>query len=88
VSGVRVLGWAAGGYRPVLDPLPVHGWEWALLPVIALLLSMAYKGVRTERPERYWRETWSMALAVTLGFAAVSAGAWVLIEVMALLDPT
>ncbi|MEO1583680.1 MAG: hypothetical protein AAFR96_03795 [Planctomycetota bacterium] len=74
-------------YRPVLDPLPLHGWEWAVLPVIAFLMAMAYKAVRTERLARYWRDTLIMAAIMTAAMAILSAASWVVIEVMYALRP-
>lgn len=67
-------------YRPLLDPLPVHGFEWALLPMIAFLMAMAYRGVRSEHMDRYWRGVFKVAGVIVLVMAAASAGSWVLIE--------
>lgn len=74
-------------YRPVLDPLPIHGWEWAVLPAIAFLLAMAYKAVRTERPDRYWRETTILAGGIVTGMALLSAASWVFVEIAYSLAP-
>lgn len=74
-------------YRPVLDPLPIHGAEWAVLPAIAFLLAMAYKAVRTERPSRYWRETATLAGLIVLGMALLSLASWALIEIIYRLAP-
>lgn len=74
-------------YRPVLDPLPIHGAEWAILPVIAVLLAMSYKAVRTERPERYWRETLTFAGLIVAGMAVFSMASWLFIEVVYRLAP-
>jgi hypothetical protein len=74
-------------YRPILDPLPLHGWEWAVLPAVALLMAMAYKGVRCEKMGRYWRDTFVMTGGIVAGLIALSAGAWALIEMMRLSAP-
>ena len=74
-------------YRPVLDPLPIHGAEWAVLPLLVFLMAMAYKAVRTERPDRYWRETLILTGGIVLGMAILSAASWALIEIAYMLAP-
>ncbi|MEM1072550.1 MAG: hypothetical protein AAFR76_01235 [Planctomycetota bacterium] len=74
-------------YRPILDPLPLHGIEWAVLPAIAFLLAMAYKAVRTERPDRYWRETLALAAVIVAAMTLLSLGSWLLIEIAYRLAP-
>ncbi len=74
-------------YRPVLDPLPIHGVEWAVLPAIAFLLAMAYKAVRTERPDRYWKETVLFAGFVVVAMVTLSLASWLLIEIAYRLAP-
>ncbi|MEO1534146.1 MAG: hypothetical protein AAFS11_01105 [Planctomycetota bacterium] len=74
-------------YRPVLDPLPIHGAEWAVLPAIAFLLAMTYKAVRTERPDRYWRETLTFAGLIVLAMSILSLGSWLVIEIAYRLAP-
>lgn len=74
-------------YRPLLDPLPIHGHEWAALPVIALLMAMAYRGVRTEHIDRYWRGVFRVAGVIVLVMVGLSAGSWVLIELARMVSP-
>ena len=79
-------GWTLG-YRPLLDPLPIHGFEWALLPAIALLMAMAYRGVRTEHMDRYWRGVFKITGVIVLVLACASAASWVIIELAYLVTP-
>ncbi|MGP1273610.1 MAG: hypothetical protein ACTS22_09785 [Phycisphaerales bacterium] len=74
-------------YRPLLDPLPLAGYEWALLPAIAFLLSMAYRGVRSEHMDRYWRGVCKVTGVILLVMVAASAGSWALIEFARLVAP-
>ena len=74
-------------YRPLLDPLPMHGAEWAALPVIALLMAMAYRGVRTEHIDRYWPGTFRIAGVIVGVMAVLSAATWLAIEIARALAP-
>lgn len=74
-------------YRPLLDPLPIHGWEWLALPAIAVLMAMAYRGVRTEHMDRYWSGVLRVAGIIVLVIAGLSAASWVVIEIMRRLAP-
>ncbi|MEM8756501.1 MAG: hypothetical protein AAGF47_01800 [Planctomycetota bacterium] len=74
-------------YRPLLDPLPIHGAEWAALPAIALFMAMAYRGVRTEHIDHYWPGTFRVAGVIVLVMVILSALAWLAIEIAYALAP-
>lgn len=75
----------APGWSPLLTPMPAHGYEWLLLVAMALFLSIAYKAVRCEHMDRFWRNTLQMTAAVVIGLGALAALGWVLVELLAML---
>lgn len=75
----------AHAWRPLLSPLPAHGWEWLLLAPIVFFLCVAYKSVRCERMDRFWRSTLQMAGVMTVGLGALAVLGWVVVELLGML---
>jgi hypothetical protein len=79
-------------YRPFLDPISLavpqlHDWWWLTLIPIALFVSMAYKGVRLQTLEQYWKQVIVMMLQIILAMIGLAIGLYLLIElVVPLLD--
>lgn len=72
-------------WKPLLSPLPAHGLEWLLLIPMVLFLCIAYKAIRSEHMDRFWRHTLQMSGVVLLGLTALAAAGWVLVELLAML---
>lgn len=75
----------ASGWTPLLSPMPAHGYEWLLLVPIVVFLCVAYKAVRCEHMDRFWRSTFQMAGVVAVGLSALAAAGWVVVELLAML---
>lgn len=72
-------------WKPFLAPMPAHGYEWLLLIPIVLFLCIAYKAVRSEHMDRFWRSTLQMAGVVVVGLGAMAVAGWVVVELLAML---
>lgn len=70
-------------YRPLIDPLNVHATWWLLLLPLALLVAIAYKAVRAERFDGYWRDVAVMTGQIVLGMIALGAAFYVVVEWLA-----
>lgn len=83
------LGLAQSGlehaWRPLLSPMPAHGWEWLLLVPVVFFLCVAYKAVRCERLDRFWRSTLQMSGVVVVGLGVLAALGWVVVELLSML---
>ena len=75
----------SGYWQPLLSPLPAHGYEWLLLIPIVVFLCIAYKAVRCEHMERFWRNTFQMAGVMVVGLGVLAAAGWVVVELLAML---
>lgn len=68
-------------YVPFLTPVNFFHERWYLLAVpLALLISMAYKAMRTTRWDRYWRQVGMMTVQILLGMIGLAVGLLVLVE--------
>ena len=54
-------------YTPFIDPLDAHSWWWAIVIPMTILISIAYKAVRTSDMSNYAREVVTMSAQVILG---------------------
>lgn len=72
-------------WRVFMEPMPAHGYEWLLLVPMVLLLSLAYKAVRCEDMERYWKSSAIMSLVVIGVLILLTFVGWGLVELMAML---
>ncbi|GAB5497500.1 MAG: hypothetical protein Phyf2KO_25800 [Phycisphaerales bacterium] len=72
-------------WRVFMEPMPAHGYEWLLLVPMVVLLSLAYKAVRCEKMERYWKSSALMSLVVIGALAVLTFVGWGLVELMAML---
>ncbi|MEO1128715.1 MAG: hypothetical protein AAFX05_03290 [Planctomycetota bacterium] len=70
------------GFRPFLEPLPLHEWWWITLIPMALLTSIAYKAVRMPQPKgaRYVRSVGIMAAQIVIAMVVISLLLYVLVE--------
>lgn len=69
-------------WRPFLDPIDVHGWTWALLLPLALLVAWVYKAVRVRHLRQWPREMAVMAVQVVIVMLVLAAGFYLLVEVV------
>jgi hypothetical protein len=67
-------------WRPFLDPIDMHQHWYLLLGPMALLLSLAYKGVRVHDLRRLPRQVIAMTLQVMGGMVALGAGFYIFVE--------
>ena len=72
-------------WRPFLSPMPAHGYEWLLLIPISCFLAIAYKAVRCEHMDRFWRNTAQMVLIICGGLVLLATVGWGLVELLAML---
>lgn len=61
-------------FRPFLEPIDIHQWWYALLPVMSLGVAVAYKAVRAGSYARYWHEVAAMTIQITLGIGSLALG--------------
>jgi hypothetical protein len=73
---------AAPGWRPFLDPLPVHVFTywWLLLLPMALLIALGYKATRMKNIKGLGVATVTMAFQIVVGMVALAAASWLLVE--------
>ncbi len=75
------------GGRPFIDPMDLHEWWWWTLAPMAVLISVAYKAVRTEQGSatfawpRYARGVALMSAQIVLGMMLLAVALHVLIEI-------
>ncbi len=72
-------------WRVFLEPMPAHGYEWLLLIPITLLLSIAYKGVRCEKMERYWKAVFMMTGGILVALVLMTLVGWGVVELLGML---
>ncbi len=65
--------------------MPAHGFEWLLLIPIVVFLCIAYKAIRSEHMDRFWRHTFQMAGVVVVGLGGLALVGWVVVELLAML---
>lgn len=70
-------------YRPFLDPVDIHGAWWALLPVMAVFISLVYKAVKHKDLSTYWRAVGKMTLEIVGGMALLAVASYVVVEIFA-----
>lgn len=72
-------------WRIFLEPMPAHGYEWLLLIPMVVFLSIAYKAVRCEKMERYWKSSAMMTGVVVGTLVLMTLVGWGLVELLAML---
>jgi hypothetical protein len=72
----------SSGFRPFLEPLPLHEWWWITLVPMALLTSIAYKAVRMPHPRgvRYVRSVGIMTAQIVIAMMVISVILYLLVE--------
>lgn len=72
----------AHAWRPLLDPLPLHGAWLLLLAPLVVALAAVYKAIKLPRIERFGREVAVLSIQIVglLGLAAVVL--WVVTELI------
>ncbi len=78
MSGLLVL----VGWRPFLEPMDIHDHWWLTLAPLALGVSIAYRAVRVESFEGYWRRTLVMSVQVVGGMILLAALVFAIVEVV------
>ena len=68
-----------------LSPMPAHGYEWLLLVPILCFIAIAYKAIRCEHMDRFWKNTAQTVLVLAGGLALLAAIGWGLVELLAML---
>lgn len=73
---------ASMGWRPLLDPLPVHGlWPWLLLPLL-MALALVYKAIKMPVLRHLYRQS-ALLAAQMLGLLVLAAAVlWVVSELL------
>lgn len=74
---IHLLAW-----RPFLDPLDLHEQWYLLLLPLALGISVAYKAVRLQTMEAYWRQVAMMTIQIVGGIVLLAIAAYVVIVVV------
>lgn len=74
-AGLVIVGW-----RPFLDPLPLHQAWWALLVPLSFLVAMVYKAVRLPTLEGYWRAVGVMTAQIVLLMAVLWVAVFVAVR--------
>lgn len=74
---IHLLAW-----RPFLDPLDLHEQWFLLLLPLALGISVAYKAVRLQTMEAYWRQVAMMTIQIVGGIVLLAIAAYVVIVVV------
>lgn len=70
-------------WRPFLDPIDAHGYWWAFLLPLALLISITYRAVRTNAVPGgavYWKQVFTMTFQIVAAMVALGAASYVLVE--------
>lgn len=67
-------------WTPLIDPLNLHAYWWALLVPLSLGISVAYKAVRMRSLRRYWPEVGVMTVQIILVMAALGAAGFVFVQ--------
>ena len=70
-------------YRPFIDPIDMHRLWFLLLVPLSLLISMAYKAVRTEDLKDYTRDVLIMTVQIIFGMIALGFCAYLFVEYVA-----
>ncbi|MEM1330397.1 MAG: hypothetical protein AAGG07_07535 [Planctomycetota bacterium] len=75
------------GYRPFIDPIDalipaIHQWWFLLLPLFALFMAMAYRGVKAPGLRRYWRGVGKLTFQIIVGITALSLAGHLLVQVV------
>jgi len=68
-----------------LSPMPAHGYEWLLLIPILCFTAIAYKAIRCEHMERFWKNCAQMVAVLAGGLILLAAIGWGLVEILAML---
>ncbi|MBC7834968.1 MAG: hypothetical protein H7Y88_07690 [Phycisphaerales bacterium] len=71
-------------WRPFIDPISLHEQWWALLPLLALGISVIYKAVRLPDQalrERAAREVLIMTIQIVAAMIALALASYLLVEV-------
>jgi len=58
-------------YTPFLDPLNIESWWYFTLIPLAFFVSMAYKAVRVQSFDHYWRNVLMMTIQIVLGIVGL-----------------
>ncbi len=68
-------------YRPFLDPLPLPpgGWWLTIIPM-AFFIAVAYKAVRRNSLNGYWKSTTMMAAQIVFFIALAGLGVHAVVE--------
>jgi len=67
-------------WRPFLDPLNLHEYWWALLPPLALGISVAYKAIRVRDMSEYPRQVVVMTGQIVLAMIVLGAAVFLFLE--------
>jgi hypothetical protein len=69
------------GWRPFLDPLPIHDtWYWFLIPM-AFLISVVYRAARVRSMDDYWKGVAIMTVQIVLGMFALAIATYLFVMV-------
>lgn len=78
----------AWAWTPFLQPLPAaHRWWWLLIVPIAVGVSLAWKAVRLEEPDRWQRPVAIMSGQIVLAVAGIALGLFILVQIVLPLLP-
>jgi hypothetical protein len=79
LCALPVLAW-----RPFIDPIDLHDQWWAMLPLLALGISIIYKAVRLPPAplrERVVKEVLIMTIQIVGAMVALAFASYLLVEV-------
>ena len=68
-------------HRPIIDAMDLHEQWYLLLIPMAFFIAVAYRAVRTNSLEGFWRGVLFLTVQILLGMAALALALWLLAEV-------
>lgn len=65
-----------------LDPMNLHDAWWLTLIPLAFFVSMAYKAVRVQTFDAYWKQVLMMTAQIVVAMIALAAALHLLVEIV------
>jgi len=69
------------GWTPFIDPLNLHDHWWLTIIPLIVLVSIAYKAIRTKDLSTYWKQVAVMSVQVFAGMIALAVLTFLIVEV-------
>lgn len=66
------------GYRPFLDPLPLHDYWLILLLPLVFAVALVYKAIKLDDLNHLWKQSLNLAGQIIVFMILAAAGLWLL----------